>query len=111
VLRFLKSRLTRHPSWVLIKRHLEIQALPPRCGRTRLEIDRSRIPPDEQQQLLDIEMPCVACGQMIHPVKKRVGWRTLYVHVTCDADVNKGCSRSKAARREIDAIVVALWQG
>jgi len=56
-------------------------------------------------------MPCVACGQMIHPVKKRVGWRTLYVHVTCDADVNKGCSRSKAARREIDAIVVALWQG
>jgi hypothetical protein len=114
-LKIIRGHLPCHPAWPLIRRYLVIQNWPPTLQRgtfptrlERLEIDRSSLLIEQQLALLAIEMPCVTCGRMIHPVKKRKNWRTLYVHVTCDTTVKVGCSRSKAARVEIDAIVAAL---
>lgn len=116
MLRFMKGRLPNHPAWPLIKAHLVVENWPLAVESTarlptrleRLEIDRTGMPIEEQLALLAIEMKCVACGDLIHPIKKRAGWRTLYVHVTCDTSLKMGCARSKAARQEIDAIVDAL---
>jgi len=62
-----------------------------------------------QEKLLAVTMLCVACQKnVIHPIKKRRGWRTLYLKVTCDADMNERCCRSAAARNEVDAIIAAV---
>lgn len=71
-------------------------------GRIRIEITKGM-----PLELLGIQMPCVACGETIHPVRKRHGKPKrgrdigrLYIAVTCELSENVGCSRSAEARDE-----------
>ena len=106
MLRIIRGRLPSHPAWVMLAPCIEIQHCHSRRERTEI---RSGLSMGLQQKLLAIEMLCVSCRkQMIHPVKKRRGWGTLYLKVTCDADVNEKCCRSSAAREEVDAIIAAV---
>lgn len=113
--------LPNHPSWPLILKYITIENKPSevRIGKppSRLErlnfIPNKKIPIADQMALLAIEMPCVAThkngvARKIHPVKRREGWGNMWLHFTCDQAVNPSCSRSKACRKEVDAVIAAI---
>jgi len=85
-----------------------------RNPRHRLEIKHD-IPPSIARQALDFEMPCVACGFDIHPIRPRRapskrgnGIGHLYIAPSCPLNVHIGCSRSKATSIEYEKIYKAL---
>lgn len=59
------------------------------------------------RKLLDdamfVQMPCVACGRPINPLRRREGdVDRLYYAVACQIGVRTSCSRSAAAAAEYD---------
>jgi len=109
--------IRNHPDWKDILPHIRIEYYDRDGGhshpRNRIEI-KSRTPHQTKLKLLAVECPCVACGRMIFPIRRRSrGGRVaslghLYFACACDLDTNKGCSRGRAAQVEYDKIVEAV---
>lgn len=104
------SSLTEHPIWPTLKPLIRIEDYARDGGhrhpRHRIEV----LTPTREvcDELLAVEMPCVACGSVIHPIRQRhatQGRNTLFVAVTCELKVNIGCARGAAARDEYKKIV------
>ncbi len=65
------------------------------------------------ENLLNYTMPCVSCGDLIHPVRCRKASRTedhrstsgLYLSSTCRVEVKPGCSRKAVATFDRNLIV------
>lgn len=91
-----------HPLWPSIQPYALLAE-----GRDNLDILQ---PPDEvRAEAVNVTVPCVACGNLMHPfrVRARSGRsrvsgapeeRRLYYAATCPTDVNPGCSRTVAAK-------------
>ncbi|HEX4499825.1 MAG TPA: hypothetical protein VH187_01460 [Scandinavium sp.] len=81
--------------------------------RYRIEI-KSDIPSAVKRQALAFEMPCVACGAVIHPFRQRgparrgVNIGNLYYAACCPLAVRLPCSRGEAASVEYRRIAAAL---
>lgn len=82
-----------------------------RNARNRIEI--RTLPPDLLKRALDFEMPCVACGAIHHPFRRRGPAKRgenighLYFAACCPLKIRMGCSRSKAASEEYKRVVAA----
>jgi len=85
--------------------------------RHRIEI--RELPEGLRRRALAATMPCVACGQEIHPFRerhaptKRGHGGAIYFAACCSLATNVGCSRGVAARDEYirvaDACAAALF--
>jgi hypothetical protein len=103
-----------HTRWNDLRPHLVAEAYVREGGgvsnpRHRIEV-RGSLPED----LHGITSPCVACGALMHPIRRRHG-ATLrgaaghaYLAATCPLSVRVGCSRTVAARDEYRRIAEAL---
>lgn len=60
------------------------------------------------RKFLAVEMPCVVCGRVIHPIRSRAEQTGLYYAATCEQDVTFSCSRSAKAREEYDKVKAAM---
>ena len=92
-----------HPIW----RHLAPYARLDEGGRDNLDLHQL---PDQLRDLaLAVEVNCVACGKIIHPLRARVSSersrvagshteRRLFYAPTCPTEKDPGCSRTVLAR-------------
>lgn len=77
-----------------------------RNARFRLELKRTT-PEQVVEQAVHYQIKCAACGEKIHPVRKRNGGSP-YIAVTCPLAVNVACSRSPLASVEYKRIAEIL---
>lgn len=81
--------------------------------RKRIEL-AAHAPPQVVASALALQMPCVACGSIMHPFRQRsaASKRSHHAHVyfaaACPLDVNVGCSRGHEARDEYLRVVEAV---
>ena len=85
-----------------------------RNPRHRIEI-RSCIPDALRAQALAFQMPCVECGNVINPFRRRgparragAGSGNLYYAACCPLAVRLPCSRGDAASREYRSVAAAM---
>lgn len=103
--------ILRHAIWPELQPFVRLEIYGrdggPDHPRHRIEIDT---PPTgiQLRSFLAVEMPCVKCGRVIHPIREREGQGHLYFAATCGLDVQYACARSKAARDEYRAIKAAM---
>jgi hypothetical protein len=106
-------RIDDHPLWEALRPLLYPQRFKRAQSNTR-ELFRIEIHDPETKPfraaLLGIEINCVTCERLIHPVRARIGWGTLYLVTTCDLPRRLGCSRHSKCRVEV-ARIVGLLQG
>lgn len=111
--------LTQHPLWPALQPFVLGYTYKSRDGtRFTSRFDMRRLKnasPMLLKSFLKMEMPCVRCGETIHPVRVRTagpGGRLkqsgFYASSTCPASVNSGCARSRAASDEASIILKAL---
>lgn len=106
-----------HPQWAYIRPHVKIEIYGrdggPHNPRHRIEIT----PPDATTayHLMQITMPCVACGRTMHPIRERSvtggGRGHLYYAAACPLDENVGCSRGQDAHDEYLRVKQAIESG
>ena len=109
--------IVQHPMWPELAPYIRIEMYGrdggPDTPRHRIEV----VPPDRDTSVRwqALEMPCVACHRLMHPIRARApakntrGWpRHLYYAATCPLDVRKGCSKGKAAEEEYDRVKEAV---
>jgi len=104
--------VTEHPLWPQLRPLVRVERYDRDGGhrhpRHRIEVldpaDRST-----RARLLAIEVECAAgCGRLIHPIRERRAWGTLYLAVACELSRRYGCARGRAAHDEYDRIVAAV---
>lgn len=112
--------ILNHQLWPEIAKHVKIEKYAPDGGyknpRFRLEFKKDAT--DEQKKKwLAITVPCVACGEPIHPIRKRKpasrgsGVGHLYIAPCCPLSVNIACSRGEKAHLEYLAIRAEVEKG
>lgn len=93
--------LLSHPLWPQIATHVVVQLYTRDGGfqkpRFRLEFDKE-VSQEQQRVWTQIQVPCVACGTLIHPVRERVASKRgktghLYLAPSCPLEERMGCSR------------------
>jgi hypothetical protein len=93
--------ILEHPFWPTLQPYLHIEQYDRDGGHAdpRIRIEFKEVPPDVRERALALEMRCVACGEVIHPVRRRkVGLPgSLYYAPSCPLEVRVGCSRGQAA--------------
>ena len=99
--------------WIQLQRYLREGG----SDNPRIRIEVSNDAPFALlRRLVATEMPCVACGEAMHPFRsrkpkgdKRGGTpQHLYYAAACPLKVNIGCSRGRAASDEYEHIVSSL---
>lgn len=70
----------------------------------RIRIGFDDLPEALGRELAFFEMPCVACGRPIKPLRRREGdeWTRLFYAPTCPITVRVACSRTRAAELEYE---------
>jgi hypothetical protein len=93
--------LLDHPFWPKVQPFLHIEQYDRDGGHEdpRIRIEFKEVPPDVREQALALEMRCVACGELMHPLRQRkVGLPgSLYYAPSCPLEVRVACSRGQAA--------------
>ncbi len=94
-----------HPLWPKLHRYFRVEVYDKDGGhrQPRIRIELTKMPEKLREKALALQMPCVACGQPMHPIRAR-GDGALYYAAACPLDVNIGCSRGKAAKLEYNRI-------
>lgn len=97
--------------WPVIRDYIKIEPYEREGGgvwnpRERIELWND-MPAEVRRQALAFEMPCVACGAPIHPIRQREKSGHLYYAATCPWTVNLSCSRGSAAREEYRRVSAA----
>jgi len=77
--------------------------------KARVRIEVLPMPLFLEHRALFFTMPCVACGAAIHPFRRRGkagrgATGRMYYAPSCPLDVNIGCSRGAAAKKEYEDI-------
>lgn len=95
--------LLDHPIWSDLAPYIRIEIYGrdggPHHPRHRIEVDT--LPPALRARALRVRVPCVACGQPIHPIRARKsakGNGHLYYAPCCPLSVRIACSRGDQAR-------------
>ena len=92
------------PVWERLESHLHIDRYARDRGHAepRIRIGFVDLPEPFARELVQIEMPCVACARPIHPLRRRVGddWNRLFYSPTCELSKRYACSRGRAAALE-----------
>lgn len=102
--------ITKHALWSELQPFFYAEAdSASRSARPRLRIELKALPDSLRERALSLQMPCVACGCDIHPIRARVpsnrhrtGTCKLYYACTCPLDEDIGCSRGGKAREEYE---------
>ena len=104
-----------HARWDKIQPYIKLQAYNREGGQSnpRIRIELMNSTPDHTKRVaLNLTMPCVACGNKIHPFRLReaAGNKVfgIYFAPTCALNVNIGCSRGIATRNEYVAVQKAI---
>jgi hypothetical protein len=105
------SSILDHPEWITLRWCLfpEYVARDPRpdfLPRFRIEVWPA-LPDVLVQHLLTLRSPCVACGAVMTPIRKRLRGG-LYFAATCEDALHGSCSKGAAAREEYLRIHDAL---
>lgn len=105
--------IRNHKLWPEIAKCIKIEIYAPDGGykkpRFRIEFNKD-VTPSQKELWTKLEVPCVACGKSVHPIRERkpggrkTGRGHLYFAPCCPLDVNLGCSRGNAAHSEYLAI-------
>jgi len=106
------TSVTHHPLWPVLQPLIRIERYDRDGGhrhpRHRIEV----LDPGDRgvrARLLAIEVECAAaCGRLIHPIRERHGWGSLYLAVACELSRRYSCARGRAAHDEYDRIVEAV---
>lgn len=103
-----------HPFWPVIKRFVHIETYDRDGGhrhpRHRIEVDLSNASPTLRTAFLRLEVPCVHCHHLMHPIRERRGGRPgAYLSVSCELRSSYACARGKPARNAYEAIVAAMY--
>lgn len=104
--------ITNHVIWDKVKPFVDVQVYAPDGGHKnpRVRIELRRVPVDLAGEFLAATMPCVCCGNTIHPIRhraaptKRGAAGNLYYAPSCPLSVSVGCSRGSEARDEYSLI-------
>lgn len=104
--------ITATKIWPKLKKYVRIEKYKPDGGyaKPRIRIEINALPAGLKTWALITEMPCVACGAKINPIRsRRIGGRPhasghLYYAPTCPLSKNVGCSRGAKAHEEYDHI-------
>lgn len=109
--------LIKHPMWPQIAPFVKIEIYAPDGGhanpRFRLEFVKE-ITQQQKKEWVAITVPCVKCGNSIHPIRERKpGERApeighIYIAPCCPLNVSVGCSRGNSAHLEYLAIRSAV---
>lgn len=90
--------------WEDIREYLVVDVYDKDGGHVdpRIRIGFDNLPELMGRKLVFLEMPCVACGRPIHPLRRREGdpWSRLFYAPTCPLAVRLACSRTRAAELE-----------
>lgn len=106
--------ILRHPAWTRIRPcfRLEVYGRDGGPVRPRVRIEVHPRGDVTLSELLEVRMPCVACGRAIAPIRARrppgdkrgSKQHHLYFAAACPLEINVGCSRGAEAREEYSAI-------
>lgn len=109
-------RLTSHALWPLLLPFVSVEDCSHEDGK-RFRLELRRLPTALLDAALSMQVGCVACGQLIHPIRNRkppknrrsesVG-QGLYLAVACPLAVSIGCSRGHASSDEYLRIRAAV---
>ena len=114
--RTLTGSVTQHPLWPLLRPFVVIELYGRDTSRLRTRFRIEIKPPAEGhvlRALLAISMPCVICGQLVHPVRMRAGRRSrFYYSPTCPLEVNRVCRAQRIVTEEYARVrrAVEAWQ-
>lgn len=67
-----------------------------------------------EQEVLRFEKPCVRCGNMTHPFRRRRGKSrggSMYFAAACEQAKSRACSRSTEAHDEVKRVADAVLNG
>lgn len=94
------------PVWETVKKYLVVDIYDRDGGHEdpRIRIGFDDLPERLGRSLVFLEMPCVACGRPIHPLRRREGdpWSRLFYAPTCPIAVRINCSRTRSAELEYE---------
>lgn len=103
--------ILNHRLWPKLEPFVEIEfAKKGDSAKSRIRIEIAALPAALEISALKATMPCVACGESIHPIRarratsKRSNAGGFYYASTCTLKDNMGCSRGKAARDEYERV-------
>jgi hypothetical protein len=104
-----KPPLSQHPLFPLLAPWFRIVAYDRDGGhehpRHRIDMTIPRVV-GFRECVLAVVCGCAVCGREIHPVRERnERRRSLFVAVSCELDVKKGCARSAPSHAEYERII------
>ncbi len=96
--------------------HIEVYDKDGSTRTPRIRIEFRSMPAELKARALAFTMPCVACGEAIHPVRGRAAPKkrgtpdqNLYYAPSCTLAASIGCSRGGAARDEY-ALIKSIFR-
>lgn len=97
--------IRNHELWPELRKYLVVQIYS-RDGikRPRFRLNFRPMPPELFIEAQKIEVPCLACGEMIHPIRKGTAFASLYFAGSCPLERKIACSRSRKVSAEYEAI-------
>ena len=107
----LTGSITLHARWPLLRPFIIIQRYGPDTNRQKTRFRIEVRSPEEghiRRQLLAISMPCVICGDEIHPIRLAQGRPRLYFAATCPLDETRTCARHRAVSEEYERVRAAV---
>lgn len=75
-------------------------------ARHRIEVKTA--PPEALVDEVNSTTQCAECGAAIMAIRRRAGWGTCCVSVTCRLEDEVRCARTGAARKSADAVRAAV---
>lgn len=93
------------PVWPELSKYLFVEEYDRDGGHEspRIRIEFRDVPGATYNIAIWTQLPCVACGRPIHPVRAREGDKNrLYLAVACPIGVRIECSRGRAASEEYE---------
>ncbi|HEY4266692.1 MAG TPA: hypothetical protein VGM94_00740 [Galbitalea sp.] len=93
------------PVWLKLSVYLHVEKYDRDGGHDdpRIRIEFRDVPEPLMHEAMFAQMPCVACGRPINPLRRREGdINRLYYACCCPVTVRVKCSRGAAAAAEYD---------
>ena len=96
--------LLDHDLWPKIREFLSIEEYSRDGGHEnpRIRIEFKGMPEYLSRECLALQLPCVSCKRLVHPLRQRMHSQasSLYYACACPLSTSVACSRTKAAAKE-----------
>lgn len=93
---------TKHPLFAVLSPYMYLDPTGAR-GNVRIQLRRRKMPYGVRSQAAQLTMPCVACGEQMHPLRNGK-----YFAAACPLTKNISCSRTANASIEYWTVRKAL---